>query len=82
MFVISLDIFLDRSPGITEPSAGLMEREVSSLDRKHEPQAIEYILVLEHGFHLDHPEVKTQLDCYCWPGDVLELQKGVVLSVT
>jgi len=54
MFVISLDIILDRSPGITEPSAGLMEREVSSLDREHEPQTIEYILVLEHGFHLDH----------------------------
>jgi hypothetical protein len=54
MFVISLDVFLDRSPGITEYSASLMEREVSSLDREHEPQTIEYILILEHGFHLDH----------------------------
>jgi hypothetical protein len=26
--------------------------------------------------------VKAQQDCYCWPGDVLELQKGVVLGVT
>jgi hypothetical protein len=54
MFVVSLDILLDRSPGITEPSAGFMKREVSSLDREYETQPIDYILVLEHGFHLDH----------------------------